>query len=153
MVIAAGTLTGLGFVLAGLWGVGQLVWAVWQGRACQVWPIATGRLLSVDVRRGGRSKNRWIVVVDYEYEVDGTAYRGTRICFGYTGHVTHAAADDYAWSFLVGQPIAVRYKPDSPSTSVLLPGIDGMNAIQFAAGGAIALIFGVLVTTGSVTYP
>jgi hypothetical protein len=115
--------------------------------------VATGRLLATDVRRGGQLKNRWIVVADYGYEVEGTTYRGSRIRFGYTGHVTQSAAEDYAWSFLIGQPIEVRYSPDNPSYSVLQPGIDEMNAIQFVVGGTIGVVFGLLITAGSVSYP
>src|SRR3712207_4401025 len=83
------------YILAGVGSLAYLAWATWQGGVCRSWPTVTGRILAAEPRRGGSLRNRWIVAVVYEYAVDGTTYQGTRIQYGYTGHVTRGAAENY----------------------------------------------------------
>lgn len=76
------------------------------GQAAAAWPVAEGRVLSDDP-----------AALEYAYSAGGTAYRHSRIRFGFLGN---ARAD--LPPLTNGAPVKVSYHPSDPSQAVLLPG-------------------------------
>ncbi len=112
----------LSLSVAGLWlsyGSGR---GLYLARTSMSWPEAKGRVVSSadgkkyrmeDSSRMGQKAG----TVSYRYAVDGVEYTGSRASY-LKDYVPRDASKVYP----KGSTIAVRYKPDDPTESVLRPG-------------------------------
>jgi len=106
----------LAFVLLG-WAVS--LWRWLQRRRAAAWPIADGRIVSLDVRRPNFSltteRGHYVAEVSYSYSAAGSTYAGRykRDC------ASEGAASEFVRD-LQGKPVAVHYNASSPSSSALL---------------------------------
>jgi hypothetical protein len=106
----------LAFILFG-WIVS--LWRWLQCRRASGWPIADGRIDSVEVRKPNFSlttkRGYYVSELSYSYPLAGTVYAGR--------HKRDIASEWEANEFvrdLQGKPVAVHYNPNNPSTSSLL---------------------------------
>lgn len=99
-------------------------------KACR-WPTTHGRILMSDSEwflnqdsDGGRLTYRthYKPVVVYGYEVNGRRYMGDRVTIGVvTSSTSPGLAKRLAARYPVGTEVKVRYDPNKPSESVLMP--------------------------------
>ncbi len=116
------------------------------------WPTQQGQILisTIDTTfsSGGgdsvTSSTSYHPVVVYAYTVDAVRYEGKRITFGDHATEENKRAQDIIAEYPTGSIIEVFYKPQSPSTSVLIPGIS--NDTFFVPGfGLVSLLVGFLI--------
>lgn len=83
------------------------------------WPTVSGTVLKseVDTRLG--KGPRHLLVVRYEYTVDGRRYDSDRVFFAQTAYRFRANAEAVAERFPVGSHPAVHFDPDDPGIAVL----------------------------------
>lgn len=141
IVRAAGPVTAL-IIGVALAATGSMV-TLWLGKplrdeavASASWPTTDGRIVRSTLQQR-RDDGAWqhTAEIDYEYEVAGTSFMGTRAWIG----------DDY-WSspgsefrdavqrYPVGRQVNVHYDPAEPARSVLEPGATWSSSIGYFVG-------------------
>jgi hypothetical protein len=109
--------------------VAVLMWRGWQDKkASPQWPEVDGVITRSEIRHefddpmGELSHNAWLLDLQYEYSVQGTPYKGTRMRSlperFYSAESAQAALKPYP----VGQRVRVHHDPAQPGSSVLVPG-------------------------------
>jgi hypothetical protein len=114
-------------------------------RAAASWPAAKGRVRRAGVqprqKKQSRSTLSNVPAIEYEYEVAGRRYTGSRITLGET-----IAGGDIApmlERYWVGAPVTVFYDPSDPSKAVLeRDPPEGLTR-------GIAIMYGILVVGGA----
>ena len=110
--------------------IAGFAWWAWQiKRDSPTWPSVEGEILTARAYarnetgdQRGTPTHEWLTEVSYRYTVGGVTYTGNRIrAFGPL-HFDEASALTEIRPFPVGAKVPVYYRPDSPSTSVLIPG-------------------------------
>jgi hypothetical protein len=72
--------------------------------------------------------------------VDGTAYLGSRLRFGYVGSIFRDDAEDVANLYQPQSTVTVHHHPRRPSMSVLEPGFDRAN-VSFLGVTIVIVVF------------
>src|SRR6266567_4244759 len=113
----------LAFIVAG-WSVPAWRWL--QRKRAAAWPIAGGRIESVEVNKPSFSlttkRGYYVAELGYSYSVGGTANSGHYKREFPTEH----EADEFVRD-LKDKAVVVRYNPNRPSSSALLdPDIDAV---------------------------
>ena len=130
-------------------GVIILILGLWKyryGKATLNWPTVKGKVTVSYVEKKvhvgqGRSKTTRTHYLEYEYEVNETAYRGSRKRFGL---INFEGASISFQKYHLNREVNVRYKPSKPSVCCLEPGVDWTNYVVMALGGAL-LLFGLVI--------
>src|SRR4051794_25671266 len=83
------------FYLFGFGLLGAGLWSAWRSTQAAAWPTVPGALprLSVNETSGGDAAP-YEVKVQYPYTVDGVAYEGSRLAFGYASSSGREAPDE-----------------------------------------------------------
>jgi hypothetical protein len=110
--------------------VAALAWHAWQiKRDSPVWPSVQGEILVSKVAAQnetgdahGTLSHHWRTEVQYRYQVQGITHTGNRIRAMGLNHFDEASAQAELAPFPVGARVPVYYRPESPGTSVLIPG-------------------------------
>lgn len=84
---------------------------------------------------GPRSSAPPAIEMEYEFQIGETLYLGTRVGFGPITESNNFARPK------VGEKIQIRYEPDNPAQSVIVPGIS-KSTKMLAAIGVILTILG-----------
>jgi hypothetical protein len=116
-----------------------------RGRASWRWPQVTGHVLSSWVSTGESATRPEI---SYAYEVDGRRYSGSKYCFGTeVSFLSLQQAQEIVDQYPRAGDVVVYYDPESPSFSVLKPGIPKSNDRLITTGSVMASIglFGSLI--------
>ncbi len=137
-------------LIAGAAVVGS-IWLINGAFRTHSWPLAEGEILYSKVETSGKrvgahdDRLLWpshIPDIVYRYHVKGAEYRGDRIYFRDLP-TTAREAESMAGLFGKGQRVTLRYNPEDPEESVLMPGAsDAMSRTFF--GSAFAFFLGVL---------
>jgi hypothetical protein len=143
------TIVGAPILLAaGCWVLGGLAWQLINAYRSRGW---TGRTTGVVVRRGhedlrfpGRRHQRQsfrMSVIEYEYVVDGQAYRSGKIAF-----TPHRIGPGSRRSRLIaelepGREVEVCYNENRPKEAVLYPGFEKLELGGVFVGLAVAGLF------------
>jgi hypothetical protein len=113
----------------------------------KTWPSVTGKVVeaevSEDVQVDSEGDRRRVFAphVVYEYEVNGTPYRGDRIRAGIRSFIgSRRKVEQELALYPVGSPVRVYYNPANPAEAVLQPGTSSKAAL------VIGIVF--LVITG-----
>jgi len=119
-------------------------------RAAGRWPVATGRVVDVDVQLksggGGRSHQAYYVpAIRYLYSAGGREREGRTIRFGVPATSRRGAAEAMLAPYPVGATPAVRYNPENPDESVLELGKPAGNSLGGAIICAMILAVGLLI--------
>lgn len=133
---------------AGVVGVVQGGWKMWEGEGSLRWPKVTGVVESTRVESHGGGKGpRWYSAeVSYGYQAGDHWYRGDRWSYGRDNwFATYEEAEAFAANYREAAPIEVYHHPTVPSRSVLVPGSGN-------AGLAIAGFFAALFLGGLYAY-
>lgn len=108
------------------------------------WPSTPGTItqLSVDVISGSEDTT-YQVKAQYTYTVDGVAYEGNRLAFGYAATNVREVHDEIHRKLKDAKSVSVRYDPSDPAISCLSYGLH--SSIQFTLVFSIlwlAFVFG-----------
>ncbi|MCR9294298.1 MAG: DUF3592 domain-containing protein [bacterium] len=125
-----------------------------QARKTLEWPTTSGRVLQAGVRseqiksrddqRRERRSTYYYADVEYEYEVEGKRYVGTRITFSEGQSGSAADAQATVGRYPTGTQVKVAYDPDAPEQSVLEPGKWGNAGWLLLFGGLFSGIPGLM---------
>jgi hypothetical protein len=106
-----------------------LMWRAWQDRkASPGWPWVEGTITqaqakrSVDDPHGEITHAAWLLMVRYDYEVNGQHYAGDRVKALPEQFFNEESAQNALKAFVVGQRVRVYYDPAKPASAVLQPG-------------------------------
>jgi hypothetical protein len=144
------TALGLAFFGIGTWFTIAMLDEIVEGSSSSAWPETPGEIQNSYVTsetstgRRGRSHTLYSVAVQYEYAVDGKNYTGDRFRYSPEKSTNRDEIQAIVAYLAAGTPVRIRYKPDDPSTSVLIPGIGADRYVFFGVlviGGIAALIF------------
>ena len=144
--IVGGTFTLVGLaVLVFAWMLRQ------EARRSQDWPSVTGVVTKNAVRTdartgtgGSAARARYLPDVEFEYEVDGQRYNGSRFAVLEQPETERAAVLARLEAYPVGEQVEVYYDPADPARALLEPGTPGAMWIPFVFG-ALATGLGVVV--------
>lgn len=117
----------LGWVIfaVGVWSLTYVFRIRREARQSASWPQTTGRILTASLRQtGGRYRPVYAPEFEYEYSVNGRAYRGRRWNFGVLA-TDKSSAQAVVDRYLPGKTVPVYYNPAKPSASVLERDIGG----------------------------
>ena len=96
-----------------------------KSNASMSWPSTTGQISAATVRKNssvdenGQVNISYSPIVEYDYWVNGQAYKGRRINFGTTASPKKEAAQKEVDRFPFGRQVAVFYNPEKPGEAVL----------------------------------
>jgi hypothetical protein len=104
----------------------------------RAWPKVAGQIHRSDRQTTRQGKSETVLgAVSYSYEVDGRAFRGSTIWFGFLLG-DEAARRKYS----DGVAVNVYYDPSDPALAVLQPGIKAPHSYTAALAAAGALLLG-----------
>ena len=108
------------------------------------WPTSPATITSLKVHEYSDGDDAsYEVKVQYTYTVDGAAYKGSRLAFGYTGNSEREAHEKIYGKLQHAKAVAVRYDPRDPSVSCLSFGLHRSILIMLAfAFTWLAFVFG-----------
>jgi hypothetical protein len=108
----------------------------WRGRASRQWSrtpsLITRSFVLVNTDNDGGFT--YMPQIEYEYTVDGVAYRGTVLRNGQIGSGNRAQAEKVIAPYPEGASITSFYDASRPQTSVLVQGTSWGNLAIAAAG-------------------
>ena len=112
----------------------------WRVRLSRHWPSAPGRINRsfVLVTSDSDGNVSYTPQVEYDYTVEGTAYRGTLLQSGQLGSSNRARAEQAIAPYPADTTVPVFYDPRRPAIAVLVRGTSWGN-LAIAAGGLIFL--------------
>ncbi len=128
-------------------GLGLLGFGIWSARLstqAAAWPTTPGTITQLSVQENSDCDgNTYEVRVQYKYTVDGAAYQGSRLAFGYAASSGREAHDEIHRKLRGAKTIAVRYKPSEPSVSCLSFGLHrSIQMILVFAVTWLVIVFG-----------
>lgn len=134
---------GTGLLIVAVWLLGKSGLGVYRGLACRHWPVANGKLITVNshvkANSEGDEVRRYTVV--YSFSVDGTVHTGNRIRFGVPNSLLWFNPSDLAArEWRRDGRVAVYYNPSRPSLCVLQQGVSPFAFLVVAVGIAIGLL-------------
>jgi hypothetical protein len=131
--------------LVGLSIFGVAVFEARRAVQCATWPTTPGKIEHLELRRDEDENGvGYIVDVRYSYVVDGAAYKGERIAFGYHMGPVRSAHEAIHSKLRAARTVHVRYDPSNPSTSCLSTGMNRSVQGEMAFGISF-LLFATLV--------
>lgn len=133
------------FGLVALAGAAVAWRTVWFAHASRSWPTTRARIDYLGLRRGGKRGDKYRLVAQYSYVVDGTTYESTRWRFGYGPNGTMHAVSLASAEIKPVDPV-VFFDANKPSRSCLVAGIDETTlafAIIASVVGVTALVAGI----------
>src|SRR5215207_4180911 len=150
----------MGLIAAGM-GAAILYWmydTTMKIRASSSWPTADGVVVHSGVAvdssriRGGGYTLTYRVDVRYRYQVGSAQYESSTFVFGVPrAYANRATTEAEVATYPIGRHVAVRYDPEEPKTSCLIPGespeafpMIGWMSGAFLLAGLISIISGVL---------
>ena len=110
--------------------------------ATHKWPTATGTIQAVEIEENTRQNNPYAVILTYQYEVAGQTYTNDiySLDTGSSSRERYPTLDRARTAatsaFGIGDSLSVHYNPESPNSSVLVPGIEEnwLDNVRFYLG-------------------
>ncbi len=112
------------FYLIGFGLLGYGLWSARRSTQAAAWPTTPATITSLEVRENSHSDDTtYEVKVRYTYTVEGVAFEGSRLAFGYGGSSDREAHDEIRRRLKEAKAVAVRYDPANPAVSCLSYGL------------------------------
>jgi len=112
--------------------------------ASQSWQQVEGTIVHSGVERDpGPDSNGYMVLVSYEYAVNGVRYTGSRVGFGKRFYLRRKRAEAEAAKYRVDSRVPVYCDPAKPDDAVLAR--NHPDSIFLCIGGIVMLLLSVLV--------
>lgn len=131
LVLAAailGCLYVIGFAM-----LGSTLWGAWQSTQAAGWPTTAATITALELHDDNDGEaTTHEVKVQYTYSVDGQAYAGSTLAFGYCASSGRKAHDDIFQRLKQAKGVSVRYDPANPSVSCLSFGLHRTLQVLFA---------------------
>jgi hypothetical protein len=129
------------FYLVGFGLLGFGLWSARRSTQAAAWPTTPGTITQLSIQEHSDSEGTsYEVKVQYQYTVDGIAYEGSRLAFGYGASSGKEAHDEIHNKLKGAKIVAVRYDPSNPSVSCLSFGLH--RTIQLTLAFAVTwLVF------------
>lgn len=110
-------------ILVGLAMIGIILHQHFKHASSERWPTTDGTVVeaSAERHRSGTDRTYYTANVRYIYTVEGERYEGSRIQFREQQFRSRAQAEAYAEAWARTSPLAVRYDPEEPARSVVVP--------------------------------
>jgi Protein of unknown function (DUF3592) len=116
--------------IAGVFAVlAVLMWRGWQDRqASPGWPWVEGTITKAETKRsvddphGEITHAGWLLVIRYDYQVNGQRYTGDRVKALPEQFFSEESAQNALKAYGVGQRVKVYHDPAKPQSAVLQPG-------------------------------
>jgi hypothetical protein len=120
------------FFLIGFGLLGYSLWSVRRSLQAAAWPTASGTITHLEVLEhpGGGNPNigttgsTYEVQVRYAYAVDGVAYEGSRLAFGFRGSGSQTEQCELYRKLKQAKTVDVHYDPSDPAVSCLSAGLN-----------------------------
>ncbi|PQO36599.1 DUF3592 domain-containing protein [Blastopirellula marina] len=146
-----GTLFVFVFVGFGVCFLGYGIYQVTLAQGTSQWPVVLGKIQKCKLRsHRNEDSTTYACDVAYTYEVNGTAYHGDRIAYGYNGTNNESFHKRVENRLKKSRYVQVHYNPSNPSESVLaaglfrstfLPVVFGTAWLAFCGGIASLTVF------------
>jgi hypothetical protein len=107
------------------------------------WPTTPGAITQLSIEEKSDEGTSYEVRVHYTYSVDGVAYDGSRLAFGYSSSSGREAHEEIHRKLKAAKSVVVRYDPSDPEVSCLSYGVH--RSIQLGLAFSItwlAFVFG-----------
>ncbi|GIW85843.1 MAG: hypothetical protein KatS3mg108_0167 [Isosphaeraceae bacterium] len=132
------------FYAVGFGLLGYGLWSAWRSVHAAAWPTAPGTITHLALEEhSGNEDTTYGVKVKYTYTVDGVAYEGSCLAFGYARSNRREAHEQIHRKLKEAKAVGVRYDPSEPSVSCLSFGLH--RSIQFTLVFAVTwllIVFG-----------
>ncbi len=132
------------FIASGLAALIYGINLVRDARACGTWPQAEGRVVSAEVVKVGREKDKTTYAPDvsYTFSVAGREFRGSRVTLVPRNSISRQSMQSMIASYPVGGAVRVFYDPRDPANCVLSTATNGTEW-AYAISGALLLGVGI----------
>jgi hypothetical protein len=131
------------FYVVGFGLLGYGLWSARRSTQAAAWPTAPATITSLEVRENADSDgSTYEVQVQYTYTVDGVAYDGSRLAFGYARSSGREAHDEIFRRLKEARAVSARYDPADPSVSCLSFGLH--RSIQLTLAFAVTWLLFVI---------
>jgi hypothetical protein len=121
------------FYLVGIGILGYGVWSARRSTQAATWPTTPGTINQLSIQENSDADgSTYEVKIQYKYMVDGVAYEGSRLAFGYSGSSGKEAHDEIHRKLKEAKGVTVRYNPSDPSVSCLSFGLHRTIRIALA---------------------
>ena len=130
------------FFLFGFALLGYGLWNAKRSTEAASWPTPPAKLTSLKLAETIDSEGSptFEVKVQYSYTVDGVAFEGSRLAFGYTASGGREVHEEIRGRLESAKAVDVRYDPSDPAVSCLSFGLH--RSIQFVLTFAVVwLVF------------
>lgn len=120
MALAMGVLTIAFGMFCGAMAINMLFQRVLNWRLAKrslTWPKAAGRIVGATTEQIGR--RRWAPKITYEYVVNGSTFKGSRLAYDHDKSYALSEASKVAESYPIGKRVEVFHDPTRPSDSTL----------------------------------
>lgn len=125
------------FVGFGACFFGYGVYQVVQADGTADWPSVRGEVKTCKLRsHRGDDSTTYACHVEYDYEVNGSAYHGDRIAYGYNGTNNESFHKRVKQRIEKSRYVQVHYNPLNPSDSVLAAGMFRSTFLPMVFGAA-----------------
>ena|SRR5437016_11160970 len=129
---------------AGGGGLAYCIWSAAEGVLAARWPTVSGLVTSTRIdKHYTRYGPRYEPIVTYTYQVMGTTYTGSRLCFWVNESMSSEGAQKKLDRYPLGASTTVRYHPRKPDRSVLEHGLR-LGPVLSASVFAVMLVAGVV---------
>lgn len=127
-------------------GIGLFLRILFKTNAARAWPTTLGILrraeLDFQFNRTGDAdaSGTWVPIIEYDYEVNGTLYTGTKIAPAGDASVSiKSVMEARIAPYTVGDSVEVRYNPRNPQQACLEIEASGLG-VSFCVA-AFGLVF------------
>lgn len=136
------------FVLAGLFLLYGALSNILKTHQASSWPTTTAAVTAVALKRSAGSKRpTYQADVRYTYRVSGQSCTGSTLSIGYGGSSDLSAHEALVRKLESARTVEVRYNPNAPAESVLMPGISRAHWFFLALALTWLLVVGGITTT------
>lgn len=131
------------FYAVGFGLLGYGLWSAWRSNQAAAWPTTPATITSLELHENPDSDGTtYEVKVQYTYTINGMAYHGSRLAFGYDASSGRESHEEIRRKLQEAKAVATRYDPADPSVSCLSFGLH--RSIQITLAFAVTWLLFVL---------
>lgn len=130
------------FVILGVCALAYGIYTFRTGNASRTWPTVKGVVTLSNVNG---TSGHYSLSINYKYDVNGATYTNGRVFYGAISSGGSSEARGLSRRYPAHSTVTVHYKPRSPQTAVLEPGVRNPVVVgAVAVFGAVFLVAGLV---------